>query len=765
MSEVIKLLDSSSLEHIVVHTGQHFDKMLSGVFFDGMDIRKPDFNLSSGGGNHVEQSVKRDIGLYNLCNKQGWKPEDTSFLFLGDSNSVLSSIFLKKEGYGIIHIEAGQRSYDDRMLEEQNRRCIDLVSDIAFCYHKDYIDILSKEGFRGVSYDVGNTIVEPTKRWADLNYIGKKDYILVDIHRPENFKYPNRMLNILDFCRKLSKMFSVEIRMLEFKRTYEYIKSNNISIYGINKIELMGYKEFLKAQQDALIVCSDCLHPDSLITLENGDIKKISDIHKNDVIISNGTNNKVLNKFSKNVEKKYRIETTHGVIKCSSNHILVSDGREILASDLKVKDTITQCCKLDCKTEYQKLETFKIDKFFYLDEKLKQELMSIKKGVIKELGRVKQLIKKNQRCRESFLEKISERYGIPFRKNIIENDGPKQRVKFIKQPNILNEELAELIGMISGDGSNSLNQSRIHDDNIVNLERMMKLYKSIFDLDGIIISDKRTNGKSLLVSSKYLIKFLEINFLPEISKVNDSTRDISKKICMSPDSVVSSFLKGLYSAEGYVGDHSIGIAMSDEFVIRKVGQLLLRFGIINKYYRDEPRREKDKSVMHKIIISERESMELFLEKIGFICDSQNNKIRNIFSRYVENPRNQNRSNGLFEAKINKIQEIYDDNEYIDISVSGNNLFFVDGILSHNSGTAQEETPLLGTPVIVPRDYTERPQSVKNNCSIHIDVNNNNNKYFNETEWLKDFIEKFEKRDLSWLGDGKTSSSIVSVLDT
>ncbi|MHA1690351.1 MAG: UDP-N-acetylglucosamine 2-epimerase, partial [Candidatus Heimdallarchaeaceae archaeon] len=106
MSEVFKRLDKK-FNHILVHTGQHYDEMLSGVFFEELEIRKPDYNLACGGHemNHVFQLNLLTRELYKLMDSLEKKPD--IILFLGDSNSVCSAVMLKKEGYQIGHIEAG----------------------------------------------------------------------------------------------------------------------------------------------------------------------------------------------------------------------------------------------------------------------------------------------------------------------------------------------------------------------------------------------------------------------------------------------------------------------------------------------------------------------------------------------------------------------------------------------------------------------------------------------------------------------------------
>ena len=163
MSKVFKALDEDpDIKHTLIHTGQHYDDLLSGVFFDELDIRKPDYNLDvgQGGCTHYEQLARLSVRLITLFKDEGIEPDVV--VFLGDSNSVAAAVPLKKEGYKIAHIEAGMRSYDKRMLEEINRTVCDHCSDWHFVYHEDYKDNLIKEGLPEDNiFVVGNTIVEP----------------------------------------------------------------------------------------------------------------------------------------------------------------------------------------------------------------------------------------------------------------------------------------------------------------------------------------------------------------------------------------------------------------------------------------------------------------------------------------------------------------------------------------------------------------------------------------------------------------------------
>ena len=259
MSQVFKRLDSDpNINHILIHTGQHYDNLLSDVFFKDLNIRTPDYNLKVGidSKNHYEQQGLLATSLVNLIKNNNLRPD--LILFLGDSNSVLASIPLKKEGYVIGHIEAGMRSYDERMLEEINRKACDHVSNLLFVYHDDYKYNVLKENINiDKIHVVGNTIIEPLREIADLNYTGNKEHILLDIHRPENFKYEERLRSIIDYGNYCSKTTNTPVKLLQFNRTLSYIKKFNINLGNIELIPLMGYKDFIKFMQDSLFIISD----------------------------------------------------------------------------------------------------------------------------------------------------------------------------------------------------------------------------------------------------------------------------------------------------------------------------------------------------------------------------------------------------------------------------------------------------------------------------------------------------------------------------
>lgn len=252
LSEIIKRLDTADCEHILLHTGQHFDDELSGVFFRDLDIRSPDWNLNGAGGNHANQVCEMVPKMLHYLSRSVDKREPHKIVFLGDSNSVMIAPFLKKEGYTIAHIEALMRSGDMRMLEEVNRICCDSVSDLLLTYHEDYLPYGDK--LFGEKVVTGNTILEPTSKYMPkVPPTGK--HILVDIHRPENFLDEERMVKLFRMLRSLAN--KEEVLLLAFGRTMNAIHRYGISLGKIQTVPLMGYRAHLEIQDTSKFIISD----------------------------------------------------------------------------------------------------------------------------------------------------------------------------------------------------------------------------------------------------------------------------------------------------------------------------------------------------------------------------------------------------------------------------------------------------------------------------------------------------------------------------
>ena len=164
---------------------------------------------------------------------------------------------LRKEGYIIGHIEAGMRSFDKQMLEEINRTVCDHCSHILFVYHDEYKKYLINENIKEDNiHIVGNTIVEVCSPFIQ-NLEKRNDIILLDIHRPENFKYKNRLENIIKYANECSKKYNLPVKMLKFYGTCKFLEEYNLDLGSIELVDLMPYKKYLDTVFHSKFLISD----------------------------------------------------------------------------------------------------------------------------------------------------------------------------------------------------------------------------------------------------------------------------------------------------------------------------------------------------------------------------------------------------------------------------------------------------------------------------------------------------------------------------
>ncbi len=258
MSKVFERLDQN-FDHIMIHTGQHYDDALSKVFFNDLEIRKPDYTMATGvnSSNHYEQLSYLSKEIIYLLKRKKINPD--IILFLGDSNSALVSAPLFKEGYKIGHIEGGMRSYDRRMPEEVNRVICDYVSDLVFVYTLTYKQRLMQENKNPKQiHVVGNTIVEVAKQYMPTGP-RSKEFIVADIHRSENLKTPQQLNHVLEYVNQVGVKLNKEVKLVKFNRALKLIEKhkllknkNNISLEGP-----FGFLDYLNLQYNAYGIISD----------------------------------------------------------------------------------------------------------------------------------------------------------------------------------------------------------------------------------------------------------------------------------------------------------------------------------------------------------------------------------------------------------------------------------------------------------------------------------------------------------------------------
>ncbi len=265
LSRVLSALDNSSaIEHILIHTGQNYDYELNEIFFNDLEIRKPDYYMGAAGKNAVST-----IG--NILTKiddyfEQFKPD--ALLILGDTNSCLCSIAAKKRMIPIFHMEAGNRCFDQRVPEETNRKIVDHISDINLTYSSIAREYLLREG---ISADkiikTGSPMFEVLqfykKKILESNILNKlllkpKQYILVSAHREENINNVNNFNNLFESLNNLADKFNYPIIFSTHPRTKN--KINELKINLNNKIVLLNplsFSDYNNLQLNSFVVLSD----------------------------------------------------------------------------------------------------------------------------------------------------------------------------------------------------------------------------------------------------------------------------------------------------------------------------------------------------------------------------------------------------------------------------------------------------------------------------------------------------------------------------
>lgn len=277
MFKLIKLLDDNQekygYEHIFAHTGQHFDHELDGVFYEQLGVRKPDVNFNVGkilkeGGGATTFEHQLGLSLKKLTEFIETEKPD-AIMYLGDTNSVLSSIVVARNNVPVIHLEAGGRSFDWRMPEEKCRIVIDHMSDALYSYMPRYKDMLLAEGVADFRIKViGNIIYDAVEQFlpiADKSLILEEcklkpqDYVLVTLHREENTsdleKLKEKTKGLIALAKEEKIIWPLMPRV---KNNLEKIGLlQEIEGAGIIVTKPLGYFEFLKLQKEAKLIISD----------------------------------------------------------------------------------------------------------------------------------------------------------------------------------------------------------------------------------------------------------------------------------------------------------------------------------------------------------------------------------------------------------------------------------------------------------------------------------------------------------------------------
>jgi len=249
------------LSQKIIHTGQHYDKNMSDVFFTQLGIPHPDFNLGIGSGTHAVQTAQTMIKLEEVLLAE--KPD--LVLVYGDINStVAAALVCAKIGIKIGHVEAGLRSRDRSMPEEVNRVVTDQLADLLFTPSRDGNANLLKEGIPVEKiHFVGNLMIDTLIRqlnFAKMPMIPEIDgkYILVTLHRPSNVDDPEMLGKIIEALGEISK--EVPVIFPIHPRTRLRLAGSSFQASGFKNLHLvdpLGYLEFLALQKNAVAVVTD----------------------------------------------------------------------------------------------------------------------------------------------------------------------------------------------------------------------------------------------------------------------------------------------------------------------------------------------------------------------------------------------------------------------------------------------------------------------------------------------------------------------------
>jgi UDP-N-acetylglucosamine 2-epimerase (non-hydrolysing) len=264
LSRVVEKLDHLS-EHVIVHTGQNYDRMLNDVFFEELGVRRPDHFLEAGGGPFGEQ-----IGLILARGEQVLRDvEPDRFLVLGDTNSSMLAIVAKRLGIPVFHMEAGNRCYDDRVPEEVNRRVIDHSSDILMPYTARSRENLLAEGIPGRRiYVTGNPIYEVIQHHRDrinrsdvFDRLGveKGKFFLVTMHRQENVDVEPRLRALVESLRRAAAEYAMPVIVSVHPRTRKRLAEFGLDPDDpwIKMLEPLGFFDFVALEANAFCVISD----------------------------------------------------------------------------------------------------------------------------------------------------------------------------------------------------------------------------------------------------------------------------------------------------------------------------------------------------------------------------------------------------------------------------------------------------------------------------------------------------------------------------
>jgi len=286
LSRVMAALDRY-MDHVIVHTGQNYDYELNQIFFDDLEIRKPDYFLNAAGKNAAEtigMVISRvDDVLAEL------KPD--AVLILGDTNSCLAAIAAKRRKIPVFHMEAGNRCFDERVPEEINRKIVDHISDINMPYSSISREYLLREGLPpdrviktgSPMYEVLHYYLPKINASGALArlHLQERDYFLVSSHREENIDFPEQFEKLIGVLNGVAEHYGKRIIVSTHPRTRKRIDESNVKLHPeVELLKPLGFCDYVNLELHAIATLSDSGTITEEASILNFPALNIRDVHE-----------------------------------------------------------------------------------------------------------------------------------------------------------------------------------------------------------------------------------------------------------------------------------------------------------------------------------------------------------------------------------------------------------------------------------------------------------------------------------------------------
>jgi UDP-N-acetylglucosamine 2-epimerase (non-hydrolysing) len=259
---LLRSLDAKGVRQTLVHSGQHYDRNMSDVFFDQLGIREPDVNLQVGGGSHAQQTA----GIMSRFEPVLLETKPDVVIVYGDVNSTTAvAIVCAKLGFKLVHVEAGLRSFDRTMPEEINRLITDQLADVLLTPSIDGNENLRREGIpESKVHLVGNIMIDTLVRLlpeADKLFSklasehGLKNFGLVTLHRPSNVDDISKLRPIVETLDRVAADLPMVFPV--HPRTRQRIAEHGLKIKHLKLLDPLPYIDFLALEKHATAVMTD----------------------------------------------------------------------------------------------------------------------------------------------------------------------------------------------------------------------------------------------------------------------------------------------------------------------------------------------------------------------------------------------------------------------------------------------------------------------------------------------------------------------------